>query len=148
MIPGAIIIRDHERTPSEKVLDISTLAVIWNGKIMLVRKRGQDFLILPGGKPEPCDGGDTLATMKREVLEELGTGVHDVSYVGTFLDAAGGDPGVDVRVTLYRGWLNNQPAARAEIEDIFWCPIVNPTYPVAPSLANLILPHLAKLENL
>ena len=71
-----------------------------------------------------------------------------VLHAAGVLDAAGGVEGVDVRVTLYRGWLNDQPVARAEIEDIFWCPIINPTYPVAPSLENLILPYLAKLENL
>lgn len=148
MNPTTIIIRDPNRTPSEKVVDISTLAVIWKGRIMLVRKRGQDFLILPGGKPEASDNGDTHTTMQREVLEELGTGVHHTSYVATFLDAAGGEPGVDVRVTLYRGWLDRQPRPQAEIEDVVWTPIVGSKDALAPSLTNLILPHLAKLENL
>ena len=148
MNPPTIIIRDPDRTPSDRIVDISTLAVIWKGRILLVQKKGQDFLILPGGKPEEADGGDMVATMRREVAEELGAGVIDPEYVGTFLDAAGGAPGIDVRVTLYRGWLDRAPRAMAEIEDVTWTNIVGSRDKLAPSLTNLILPHLAKLENL
>lgn len=148
MISPTIIIRDPQRVPSEKIVDISTLAVVWNGRILLVKKKGQDFLILPGGKPEDCDRGNMLETMRREVREELGVGVLQPSYIGTFLDEAGGAPGVDVRVTLYGGWTDREPHPMAEIEDLVWTSIVGSTQKLAPSLTNLILPHLAKIGNL
>jgi len=58
------------------------VAIIHNGKILLVRKR-QSWL-LPGGKPEPNESD--LECLYREVSEELsGTQLKNLKYYNEFI---------------------------------------------------------------
>jgi 8-oxo-dGTP diphosphatase len=119
------------------------LAVIDGDRLLLVRKRGAEFYILPGGKPE---GGETDAeTLSRELEEELGCGVLSdrLTFLGIFTDTAAGMPGVKVTVRLYSGLLIGTPSPRAEIEQLLWWQRSNHRAScLAPSLRNSILPFL------
>ena len=125
-------------------IDVTTLAVIEDGRFLLVRKRGSRVYILPGGKPEA--GEDDAATLGREIGEELGCGIEGGSlhYVGTFSDAAADAPeGTLVHVKLYAGKLAAPPVPSAEIEELLWLEPGARTRPdLAPSLVRRILPSL------
>src|SRR4051812_28020265 len=96
------------------------LAVIAGDRLLLVRKKGSNFLILPGGKPEP-DENDAQA-LARELEEELGCGVlcDQLKFLGTFSDEAAGMPGVRVIIKLYTGELIGTPIPNAEIDSVVW----------------------------
>ncbi|MBV7522580.1 NUDIX domain-containing protein [Ensifer sp. ENS12] len=123
------------------------LAVISEGKILLVRKRGGEHLILPGGKPEGDE--EDIEALEREIWEELGCCVErdSLSYSGCFSDQAAGLNDTFVSVRLYIGVLTGAPQPLAEIEALDWHPIQDWDNPLlAPSLRNSILPRLAGSE--
>ena len=124
------------------------LAVMDAGRILLVRKRGAEVFILPGGKPEA--GEDDLATLHREIDEELGCRVEmaGLQFEGAFTDQVAGKPDTTVTVRLYRGTLIGEPQCRAEIEELRWIAAAE-LYgtPLAPSLTNQILPVMFGLNN-
>ncbi len=123
------------------------LAVISEGRILLVRKRGGNHLILPGGKPEGTE--EDIETLEREICEELGCCIEreSLSYSGCFSDRAAGLDETLVSVRLYVGVLTGTPQPRAEIEALDWHPIQDWDNPLlAPSLRNSILPSLARSD--
>lgn len=131
--------------PVLKTIRISTLCVVEEERLMLVRKKGLDMFILPGGKQEPRESDE--AAMRREVKEELGCRVVRPKWLGVFRDAAGGAPGVEVEVTIHSGRLVGTPRPHAEIEEIRWVHMRRPEVPVAPSLTNLIMPYLLAMQD-
>jgi len=132
--------------PVRKVIRISTLGNVEDGRIMLVRKRGLEMFILPGGKQEP--GESDADALLRELREEIGCRMRGrPKLVGVFRDAAGGAPGVDVEVTMHKGRLIGTPTPMAEIEEIRWVSLERPEVPVAPSLSNLIMPYLLAVHR-
>jgi 8-oxo-dGTP diphosphatase len=99
--------------------------------------------ILPGGKPEG-DESD-LATLVREVAEELGCEVQNASLSGTFSDKAAGVSDAVVVVRLYTADLVGEPLPQAEIEELQWVDLRKKTsLKLAPSISNQIIPHLRK----
>jgi 8-oxo-dGTP diphosphatase len=121
------------------------LAVLDHDRLLLVRKRGGNFYILPGGKPEL--GENDFDTLSREIWEELGCGlaVERLVFLGAFFDEAAGMPGVKVTIRLYAGQLIGSPAPQAEIEDLKWWARTEQNEPsLAPSLRNSILPFLCQ----
>lgn len=119
------------------------LAVLDAHKVLLVRKRGSDLYILPGGKPEGDE--DDLSALRREIDEELGCGLSGdgLEFLGEFTDRVAGTLSTTVTVRLYVGVLTGDPRPMAEIEELHWfSPSDDVTQRVAPSLENQILPYL------
>jgi 8-oxo-dGTP diphosphatase len=119
------------------------LAVVHDGCLLLVRKRGSQCYILPGGKPEP--GEDDISALTREINEELGCTVdlHSAFYLGAFRDRAAGFIDAEVVVKLYAGTLVGNPMPQAEIEQLIWFdPFTGTGTELAPSLTNSIVPYL------
>ena len=130
---------NFQSTP--KAIEISTLAVIRDGRMLLVRKEGLESFILPGGKIEKYESLEDA--VRREVLEEIGCQITGLKYAGVFKDQAAGST-VDVIVHVYTGELESEPCAQAEICEIFWCSITGPEVPIAPSLERQIFAHFQK----
>lgn len=111
------------------------------GRVLLVRKRDSEIFIQPGGKREP--GEDALATLARELREEIGVGFEPASAVrlGLFEDRAVHEPGRRVRAEVFIVAIDGQPRAAAEIEELAW---IDPQEPgdlnVAPLSRRHILP--------
>ena len=116
------------------------------GRVLLVRKRGSDTFIQPGGKREP--GESALQTLARELHEELGVRLHPASaqWLGQFEDRAVNEPGRRVRAEVYRVQVDGEPMPQAEIEELRWVDPQPPhPVPVAPLCAGHILPaHLQR----
>lgn len=99
---------------------ISALIADAQGRVLLVRKQGSDFLIQPGGKPEP--GESDLETLWRELAEELGVGfvAGRSVFLGEFEDCAVHEPGLRVRTRCYVVELEGVPEPAAEIAELVW----------------------------
>jgi 8-oxo-dGTP diphosphatase len=114
------------------------------GRALLVRKHGSSTFIQPGGKREP--GEDALATLARELREELGVGIvaGSAQPLGTFEHDAVHERGRRVQAEVYAVALDGEPLAQAEIAELRWIAVA-PPYPVAvaPLSADCILPLLA-----
>ena len=123
------------------------LAVVSDGSLLVVRKRGTGTFILPGGKPEGLEGD--LATLAREVDEELGSRVEHPFCRGEFKDIATAAAHSVVVVRLYTANLVGNPSPRSEIEELAWVALRGPRHvAVAPSIANRIIPFLRKRARL
>jgi 8-oxo-dGTP diphosphatase len=100
--------------------------------------------MLPGGKPLPQEGD--VACLTREVNEELGAMVRppSVRFLGAFHANSANEPGMRVYAHVYEVALENEPAARGEIEEIRWMPTgVGDGIQLAPLVSGEVLPYLA-----
>lgn len=88
-------------------------------RLLVVRKRGRDVFILPGGKPEP--GEDPRRTLDRELREELGVGVLTAEPLLSVADTAVFED-VPLEMEVYLAVLDGAPAAGAEIEELAYVP--------------------------
>jgi 8-oxo-dGTP diphosphatase len=118
------------------------LALVEGNRILLVRKRGSQTYILPGGKPEA--GEDDIEALARELDEELGCSLDlsTVTFLGSFSDKIADEENATVTVRLYSARLIGNPAPQSEIEEMLWLQATNKDTPLAPSLTNKIIPYL------
>lgn len=116
-------------------------AIIFNeaGHVLLVRKRGTQFFMQPGGKIEPDE--TPLAALARELREELRLEIdRDASlYLGKFIAEAANESGLMVEADAFETPLRGPVAPAAEIEEITW---VDPFGPLALPLATLSRDHI------
>jgi 8-oxo-dGTP diphosphatase len=127
------------------ILTVAAVIEDGDGRVLLVRKRDSSILIQPGGKRDP--GESSLATLRRELREELGVELDEdgVHRLGEFEDVAVHETGRRVRTEAFVVRVRGVPAPRAEIEELAWVAAQAP-FPasVAPLSANHILPAFAR----
>jgi 8-oxo-dGTP diphosphatase len=119
----AALIRDHD------------------GRVLLVRKRGTQAFMQPGGKRD--FGEDDITALSREVAEEIGCGVVPASVraLGEFDAIAANEPGFRVRANVYAVDVTGQIAPSREIDEVIWIdPAAPPDIPIAPLTRDHILP--------
>lgn len=130
---------------------VAVLVQDHDDNILLVRKRGTDTFIQPGGKPE---AGENIAeTASREVLEETGLELTADRFktIGTFDAPAANEPGFSitadcVRVRLRPGEATKVLAAN-EIEQLAWfTPRQALDIKAAPLFKDIILPMALDVE--
>ncbi len=111
----------HQRLAT--VFITASVAVVDAGRLLVVRKRGTDRFMLPGGKLEP--GESALAAALREAEEEVGLvlDADDVEVLGHWRSPAANEPGaiVDSVVHVLERTVQVQP--RAEIAELAWVPV-------------------------
>lgn len=131
---------------TQPTLKIATACLFdGQGRILLVRKRGTRYFMLPGGKAEA--GETALMTVKRELHEELALELEDadLQWLGHFQAAAANEPGHWVEAQVFIGTLSQTPKIQAEIEETGWLDLhAQESYQIAPLLRDEILPVLSK----
>ena len=94
----------------------------------------------PGGK---LDTGETaLATLKRELREELGCSLQRANFLGVFSAPAANEPLHRVQAQLFHAAITGNIEPGAEIEEVTW---VQPSQPGSLHLAPLTRDHVLPL---
>ncbi len=112
-----------------------------NGHTLLVRKRGTQAFMQPGGKIDP--GEQPLQALARELLEELGLRIDPAQarYLGVFSAPAANEPGFEVQAQLFQLHIDAPVQPAAEIEEVQWIdPLTEGNLTLAPLTRDLILP--------
>ncbi|MCE4072126.1 MULTISPECIES: NUDIX hydrolase [Pseudomonas] len=113
------------------------------GRLLLVRKRGTQAFMLPGGKHEP--GETSVQALLRELGEELD--LHLVTSaltpLGHFQAKAANEANMRVDAQVFVAALPHAVQPAAELEELTW---LDPTgeYPqnLAPLLSEQVIPAL------
>jgi 8-oxo-dGTP pyrophosphatase MutT (NUDIX family) len=127
------------------LIEVVSIAFVRDGAVLTVRKRGTSRFMLVGGKPETGESPEEAA--RREVLEEVGLQVGDLTAIGEYVGAAANEPGHQIRSTTFRADVpaGAEPEARAEIAELRWHPVFAPaTDDLAPVLTEFVLPLLRR----
>ena len=119
-----------------------------DGRTLLVRKRGTQAFMQPGGK---IDAGESAAqALVRELHEELGlvVAVEHAQFLGEFSAAAANEPGFEVNCQLYRLHIEQPVVPAAEIEEVIWVDGGNLDHlHLAPLTRDSILPLYRSLSS-
>jgi 8-oxo-dGTP pyrophosphatase MutT (NUDIX family) len=111
------------------------------GRTLLVRKRGTQAFMQPGGK---IDAGESpVQALVRELHEELGLQIDPerAVHLGQFSAPAANEPGFQVQAELFRVDSAEAVAPAAEIEEVRWLAADQAaTLELAQLTRDLILP--------
>ncbi len=113
------------------------------GRLLLVRKRGTQAFMLPGGKREL--GETALAALQRELLEELNLTLPAEAFdqLGHFHAPAANEPDTWIDADIFVAAINQPVAAAAELEELAWLDLQAPARDdLAPLLRLHVLPRL------
>jgi len=112
-----------------------------DGRTLLVRKRGTQAFMQPGGKIEATEL--PVNALARELEEELGLVIDTArtTYLGQFSAPAANEPGYVVQAELFQLTIDARVAPAAEIEEVRWIdPATDGNLTLAPLTRDLILP--------
>ena len=112
-----------------------------DGRTLLVRKRGTQAFMQPGGKIEAHE--QPLTALARELEEELALTIDPASaiYVGHFSAPAVNEPGFEVQAQLFLLHIEQAVEPAAEIEEVQWIdPYTDGGLLLAPLTRDVILP--------
>ncbi|WP_339468664.1 MULTISPECIES: NUDIX hydrolase [unclassified Pseudomonas] len=119
-----------------------------DGQTLLVRKRGTQAFMQPGGK---IDAGEQPAeALARELHEELNLRIEPSAavYLGTFSAPAVNEPGFTVEAELFQVQIDVVVTPAAEIEEVRWIdPAGDGGLQLAPLTRDLILPFYRSSLN-
>jgi len=111
------------------------------GRTLLVRKRGTQAFMQPGGK---IDAGESpVEALVRELHEELGLRIDpaQAEHMGAFSAPAANEPGFEVHAELFRVDTAEAVVPAAEIEEVVWVAADQAlAVALAPLTRDLILP--------
>jgi ADP-ribose pyrophosphatase len=108
-------------SPAPSEIRVVAIAIVHDGRLLVVHKLSGGAWILPGGKPEP--GESEIETIQREVREELSCTAVDLEPLGLFVDKAAHQDGARIRLMVYTGSLRGAPQPGREIKRLRWAPL-------------------------
>ncbi|MBV6822374.1 NUDIX domain-containing protein [Pseudomonas sp. PD9R] len=112
-----------------------------DGRTLLVRKRGTQAFMQPGGKIEAHEL--PVHALARELEEELGLEIDPAQavFLGQFSAPAANEPGHVVRAEIFLLKIDADVSPAAEIEEVIWIdPATDVDVTLAPLTRELILP--------
>ncbi|WP_160106737.1 NUDIX hydrolase [Pseudomonas izuensis] len=112
-----------------------------DGRTLLVRKRGTEAFMQPGGKIEADE--QPVNALARELEEELGLVIDPAhaTFLGQFSAPAANEPGFVVKAEIFLLTINSDVTPAAEIEEVIWIdPTTDGDLVLAPLTRDLILP--------
>ena len=112
-----------------------------DGRTLLVRKRGTQAFMQPGGKIEAHE--QPLTALARELEEELALTIDLASAidVGHFSAPAVNEPGFELLAQVFLLHIEHTVAPAAEIEEVQWIdPYTDGGLLLAPLTRDVILP--------
>jgi len=109
-----------KQEPHKVIRIVAAVIADAEGRTLLVRKRGTQAFMQPGGKL--LAGESALSALAREIEEELGCGLELDSCLshGIFAAPAANEAGYTVEAELFEGRLVGPARARGEIEELAW----------------------------
>jgi 8-oxo-dGTP diphosphatase len=122
-------------------MQVVAAAILDSGRVLLVSKReAPDVFYLPGGKPDV--GESPLATLARELAEELGVDLVRSELFGVVSDQAALER-TPMEMRVYLATVEGSVTPQAEIEAVAWVGSdgVSPGR-LAPAIRNHVLPQL------
>ncbi|GFM85251.1 DNA mismatch repair protein MutT [Pseudomonas cichorii] len=132
-----------------KIINIAAaLLIAPDGQTLLVRKRGTEAFMQPGGKIEAHE--PAVNALVRELEEELGLVIdpQQAIFLGEFSAPAANEPGFEVHCQLFGVRTDAQVVPAAEIEEIIWIgPEQHPELVLAPLTRDLILPLYREMRE-
>ena len=136
-------------TVSSRTIRIAAALLIGpDGRTLLVRKRGTQAFMQPGGKIDA--GEQPVEALARELHEELNLRIEpsQAVYLGRFSAPAANEPGFEVQAELFRVDSAAAVVPAAEIEEVVWLAADQaPVMPLAPLTRDLILPLYRQALN-
>lgn len=112
-----------------------------DGRTLLVRKRGTEAFMQPGGKIEAHE--QPVNALARELEEELGLIIDPAhaTFLGQFSAPAANEPGFVVQAEIFLLTIDTEVTPAAEIEEVIWIdPATDGDLVLAPLTRDLILP--------
>ncbi|CAD0260777.1 NUDIX domain-containing protein [Pseudomonas veronii] len=123
----------------------AALLIGGDGQTLLVRKRGTQAFMQPGGKIDA--GEQPVEALARELHEELNLHIEpsQAVYLGRFSAPAANEPGFTVQAELFQVRIDVPVTPAAEIEEVRWIdPAGDGGLHLAPLTRELILPFYRK----
>jgi len=123
----------------------AALLIGGDGQTLLVRKRGTQAFMQPGGKIDA--GEQPVEALARELHEELNLRIEpsQAVYLGRFSALAANEPGFTVQAELFQVRIDVPVTPAAEIEEVRWIdPAGDGGLHLAPLTRELILPFYRK----
>ena len=112
-----------------------------DGRTLLVRKRGTQAFMQPGGKIEAHE--QPVQALARELEEELGLRIDPAQarHLGVFSALAANEPGFTVQAEVFLLSIDAAVSPAAEIEEVCWIdPAGDSDLVLAPLTGEVILP--------
>ena len=131
------LVEDSEG-PGDRHIVVAAVALVRDGHVLTVRKRGTERFMLVGGKLEPGESAYDAAL--REAREEVGLVLGSATLLGEFLSEAANEPGHTLHSTVFWVESDAEPVAAAEIAEVRWTPLVDHPDDLAPMLEHHVLP--------
>ena len=117
---------------------VAAVALVRDGHVLTVRKRGTARFMLVGGKLEPGESARDAAL--RETWEEVGLRIESATLLGEFHSMAANEPDHTLHSTVFWVESDAEPVASAEIAEVRWTPVRDHPDDLAPMLEHHVLP--------
>jgi len=124
--------------PEDADIVVAAVALVRNGCVLTVRKRGTERFMLVGGKLEPGESAREAAL--RETYEEVGLRIGEATLLGEFFSEAANEPGHTLHSTVFWVQSDDEPVVSAEIAELRWTPLLDHPDDLAPMLEHHVLP--------